>query len=230
MAAQSRISSKVLSTEVSRSAAAAGQHVVQQNGRMLGRVLLPPNAEPARSAPVALLLHGAGGTSEHGLRLLEPFASAAGMIVIAPQSQSYTWDLILGGYRADVETVEQLLSWTLERRQASRSNFAIGGFSDGASYALSLGLDNGDVFTHIVALSPGFAAPVAPQGKPRIFVSHGVRDRVLPIDTCSRRLAPRLKRSGYSLDYYEFDGEHTVPTNVAKHAARWLIEAPDVAV
>ncbi len=30
------------------------------------------------------------------------------------------------------------------------------GFSDGASYALSLGVPNGDLFTHIVAFSPGF--------------------------------------------------------------------------
>lgn len=30
------------------------------------------------------------------------------------------------------------------------------GFSDGASYALSLGLPNGNLFSHIVAFSPGF--------------------------------------------------------------------------
>ena len=230
MGARSRISSDVFSTEVSRSDAAAGRHVVERNGRTLGCVLLPLDPEPVGAAPLVILLHGAGGTSEQGLRLLEPFASTAGMIVVAPQSRRQTWDLILGGYGADVEAIEQLLRWTLERRQASRSHFAIGGFSDGASYALSLGLDNGDAFTHIVALSPGFAAPADPRGKPRIFVSHGVLDRVLPIQSCSRRITPQLKKAGYSLEYREFDGEHTVPTNVAQHATRWLMDAPDVAV
>ena len=33
------------------------------------------------------------------------------------------------------------------------------GFSDGASYALSLGAANGDLFTHIAAFSPGFMRP-----------------------------------------------------------------------
>ena len=36
------------------------------------------------------------------------------------------------------------------------THLAISGFSDGASYALSLGLANADLFTHIVAFSPGF--------------------------------------------------------------------------
>jgi len=51
---------------------------------------------------------------------------------------------------------------------------AIQGFSDGASYALSLGLTNGDLFTHVIAFSPGFAAPAEQRGRPRIYVSHGV--------------------------------------------------------
>jgi phospholipase/carboxylesterase len=33
---------------------------------------------------------------------------------------------------------------------------ALGGFSDGASYALSLDLTNGDLFASLIAFSPGF--------------------------------------------------------------------------
>jgi phospholipase/carboxylesterase len=58
---------------------------------------------------------------------------------------------------------------------------AVEGFSDGASYALSIGLTNGDLLTHVVAFSPGFASPVAYTGKPPVFVSHGTHDEVLPI-------------------------------------------------
>ena len=60
------------------------------------------------------------------------------------------------------------------------------GFSDGASYALSIGLANGDLFGHVLAWSPGFVAPPEFVGRPRVFVSHGTDDRVLPIDRCSR--------------------------------------------
>jgi phospholipase/carboxylesterase len=88
---------------------------------------------------------------------------------------------------------------------------ALGGFSDGASYALSLGLTNGDLFTHLIAFSPGFMAPGGEVGRPRCYVAHGTRDAVLPIDRCSRRLVPVLERAGYAVRYHEFDGPHTVP-------------------
>jgi phospholipase/carboxylesterase len=59
-----------------------------------------------------------------------------------------------------------------------------------------LGINNGDLFTHVLAFSPGFVAPAAWVGMPRIFVSHGTRDEVLPIDFCSRKIVPMLKHAG----------------------------------
>jgi predicted esterase len=40
------------------------------------------------------------------------------------------------------------------------------GFSDGASYALSLGLANGDLFTHVLGFSPGFMRVPRHVGRP----------------------------------------------------------------
>jgi len=99
---------------------------------------------------------------------------------------------------------------------------AITGFSDGASYGLSLGLTNGDLFTHLIAFSPGFMAPTTRRGKPPVFVSHGTRDRVLPIERCSRRIVPQLDRAGYRVRYREFDGPHTVPASIAREALHWF--------
>ena len=96
------------------------------------------------------------------------------------------------------------------------------GFSDGASYGLSLGLTNGDLFTHLIAFSPGFMAPATKRGKPPIFVSHGTHDGVLPIERCSRRIVPQLDREGYEVRYREFDGTHTVPRSIARDALEWL--------
>jgi hypothetical protein len=72
-----------------------------------------------------------------------------------------------------------------------------GGLSDGASYALSLGLLNGDLFTHVIAFSPGFVAKGTRRGNPQVFVSHGLRDQVLPIDRCSRRIVRDLRGDDY---------------------------------
>ena len=53
------------------------------------------------------------------------------------------------------------------------ARLVIGGFSDGASYALSLGLINGQLFRKVAAFSPGFVVTGEPEGKPRVFISHG---------------------------------------------------------
>ena len=98
------------------------------------------------------------------------------------------------------------------------------GFSDGASYALGIGIANGDVVHAVIAYSPGFAAPLTRNGSPRFFVSHGVRDRVLPIDRCSRRLVPRLREGGYDVRYLEFPDGHEVPAGIVEDSARWLLE------
>lgn len=67
-------------------------------------------------------------------------------------------------------------------------------------------------------------APAGQEGAPRVFISHGTGDEVLPIDVCSRRLAPELRRAGYDVTYREFDGPHTVPPGIAREAADWFIE------
>jgi phospholipase/carboxylesterase len=102
------------------------------------------------------------------------------------------------------------------------TRLAIGGFSDGASYGLSVGLANGDLFTHILAFSPGFMVPPAVMGKPRIFISHGTQDQVLEINSTSRSLVPTLQQAGYEVRYREFDGPHTVPQEVAREALEWF--------
>ena len=57
-------------------------------------------------------------------------------------------------------------------------------------------------------------------------MSHGTRDSVLPIDRCSRRLAPVLEQAGYDVLYHEFDGPHRVPADIAREAVDWLVDSP----
>jgi predicted esterase len=100
---------------------------------------------------------------------------------------------------------------------------AIEGFSDGATYAVSVGITNGDLFSHVVAFSPGFAAPAAQEDMPTIFMSHGTHDSVLPVDACSRSIVPRLERAGYEVVYREFEGGHSVPKTIAREAVEWFL-------
>ena len=149
------------------------------------------------------------------------------MILLSPSSRGRTWDVLLGGFGPDVEVIDSALTRVFERCPVDPSRLAVGGFSDGASYALSVGLTNGDLFTHVIALSPGFAAPTELRGSPRLFVSHGVGDRVLPIRSTSRRVVPIMERQGYDVRYEEFDGGHAVPPRIAREAVHWFLDAAD---
>lgn len=191
-----------------------------------GLLYVPTSYKPTRPAPLALLLHGAGGRAQHGIDLLSSLADEAGLMLLAPDSRGRTWDVILGNYGPDVEFIEGALQSVLARFNVGETGLVVGGFSDGASYALSLGLSNGDIFSAVMAFSPGFMAPSATHGapdSPRVYISHGTSDAVLPIDPCSRRIVPQLQRAGYSVSYHEFDGPHTVPGEVAREALAWCL-------
>jgi phospholipase/carboxylesterase len=205
----------------------AGTAGLQSLGLASGRdtlLYVPTSYDPQRPAPFAVLLHGAGGDAQGGMSLLQAFADEFGLLLLAPASQSSTWDVIRSGFGPDVTMIDQALAEVWSRYNVDRARIGIGGFSDGASYALSLGLTNGDLFSHVIAFSPGFMAPADQRGTPQVYISHGTHDDVLPIERCSRRLVPLLKRSDYDVVYHEFDGPHAVPASIAREATAWFAE------
>jgi phospholipase/carboxylesterase len=181
-----------------------------------------PTKLPDTPLPLLVLLHGAGGSGAGILRRLGSAADAAGVAVLAPDSRDHTWDAIRGGFGPDVRFLSRALDRVCESVSVDPARIAIGGFSDGATYALSVGLINGDLFRRILAFSPGFMVGDRLQGTPKIFVSHGTADRVLPIDRCSRVLVPALKQRGYDVIYREFDGGHEVPPGIAREGMAWV--------
>lgn len=180
-----------------------------------------PAAVDSRPYHLVLLLHGAGGSPRQALDLLLPLADEHRLLLLAPKSAASSWDLVIDGYGPDVRRIDRVLEQIFDAYPVE--HLTVGGFSDGASYALCLGLTNGDLFDTVLAFSPGFAAPLVTHGQPRVFVSHGTADPVLPIDACSGRLVPRLRALGYSVTYEEFDGGHEVPQQVVSGGIRWLL-------
>ncbi len=174
--------------------------------------------------PLVLLLHGAGGNARHGLEILQDHADDAGLILVAPSSTGRTWDIISEReYGADLALVDAVLKHMFREYAVDTGHVGVGGFSDGASYALTLGLANGELFTHILAYSPGFIGPITARGDPRIFVSHGNDDEILPVQHCSRNIVRRLTAFEYDFLYEEFDGGHVIPRAVADKSVRWLL-------
>jgi phospholipase/carboxylesterase len=183
---------------------------------------VPPAFASAQAVPVVVTLHGAGGDAESGLGLLRPLADERGLLLLAPASRGSTWDAIRDGYGPDVELIDRALEAVFASFPVDARRVAFMGFSDGASYALGLGLANGGLCRRIVAFSPGFVPPGPANGKPLVFVSHGVADDVLPISQTSRKIVPDLRNDGYDVTYREFRGPHTVPPEVAQKAVDWL--------
>jgi phospholipase/carboxylesterase len=185
-------------------------------------ILLVPADAGTAPLPLLVLLHGAGGSGQRLLQRLNTAVESAGIAVLAPDSRGPTWDAIRGDFGGDVVFLGRALDRVFGMVAVDPARVTVGGFSDGATYALSLGLINGDVFPRVVAFSPGFVVDGAPHGKSRFFISHGTSDPILPIDQCSRQIVPALKRRGYDVTFREFSGGHEVPPTIATEAMAWI--------
>ena len=188
-----------------------------------GVLYVPETAGPA--APLLVFLHGATGTGRAHLRAVLAAVDRYGVILVAPDSRGPTWDLIVERrFGPDVAFLDRVLDAVVDRVDSDTGRLAIGGVSDGASYALSIGLTNGDVLGTVLAFSPGFLVAPNPTGEPRIFVSHGRSDPILPIDACSRSFVPSMRDAGYEVNFREFEGGHTVPPAISDAAVRWWLD------
>jgi len=176
-------------------------------------------------APLAVLLHGAGQAADELMGPMQPLADETGMVLVAPNSRDSSWDIRYGAFGADVTFINTMLERVFDQVRVNASRIALCGFSDGASYALSIGLINGDLFSRVLAMSPGFMVNPHPVGKPKIFVTHGTRDQILDIDRTSRVLVPQLKNAGYDVEYHEFDGRHGVSPALLRDAVTWMTKS-----
>jgi phospholipase/carboxylesterase len=203
---------------------APGLHPLGLRAERDALLYVPESASKFQRAPLLVSLHGATRNADRGIDLLRALSDEHGFLLLAPASIGTTWDAIESSYGPDIAFIDQSLARTFELRDVDPARVTMAGFSDGASYSLSVGLSNGDFFKAVFGFSPGFIVPGEFTGKPPIFISHGTIDPILPIDQCSRRIVPQLKRLGYRVTYREFEGKHTLPPEIASEAMRWFMD------
>jgi phospholipase/carboxylesterase len=162
-------------------------------------------------APVIVLLHGAGGNARSFAEDFRQDVEARGAILLSIQSAAQTWALRKPTAKEpDVVNIRAAIDGLEANTPVDRKRIAIMGFSDGASYALSVGLAYPDVFSSIVAFSPGYAlAPRRLETDQRIFIAHGRRDRMLPADN-ARQIVKGLEAAGFSPEVHWFNGGHEI--------------------
>ena len=179
---------------------------------------------PAGPVPLLVFLHGSGGRPQQSLALVQEAAGRRGVAVLAPRSAQHTWDVVLGEPGPDVAGVRELLALARVHVDVDPAALALGGFSDGGSGALSLGLANPHLVAAVLAFSPGFFVDGTSATPPRCFLAHGTGDRVLPIARTTRRIVPLLRARGGQVEHVEFDGGHEVPADLVERALAWWLD------
>lgn len=187
-----------------------------------GVLYVPKSYTPDVAMPVLMMLHGLSGTAQ-SVRYTFPIAEDLGVIVIAPESRAQTWGQSIPGFDADVRYLGAAYRYVSQVLNVDESHVALGGHSDGAGYALAMGLAYGDVFNHLMIFAAGMLIPFRKKGKPRIFLAHGVNDVQMPIDRTARLFAPQLKADGYDVTYREYEGGHGVPAPIVREGFDWLL-------
>src|SRR5258708_20637 len=178
-----------------------------------GTLYVPKSYKAGVPAPLLMMLHGYAGSGE-GMRSTFPLAEEFGVIVIAPESRDLTWGQSAPGFDPDVRYLSAATRQVVESLDIDPTHVALGGISDGAGYALSMGLAYGDSFNHLMIFSGGLMIPFRRQGKPQIFIAHGINDIQMPIDRTGRRFASELKTDGYDVTFLEYEGGHAVPREI----------------
>ncbi len=202
----------------------AGCHALGLFAERDARLYVPSALPARRPVPLVVLFHGGGGSAEKILPMLAVHAEARGFLLLTPQSLHPTWDLVIAGNGPDRERLDHALHAVAAHFLIDPARLAFAGHSDGGSYALSLGLTNGDLVSHLIVSSAGFLSVQMQAGAPRIFLSHGTRDEQIPVARSGRRHAEALVHAGYDVVYVEYDGPHAYDANVVRQAMSFFFE------
>ncbi|MFL6707886.1 MAG: alpha/beta hydrolase [Massilia sp.] len=202
---------------------APGRHHLGLSGERDAVLYVPPGLAPDTPVPLFVFFHGAGGFPEKVLPFIEEHADRGGFLVLAPHSTFATWDIVIGGHGPDLQRLQQALKKVAAHFSLDLAHLAFAGFSDGASYALSTGITNGDIASHVIAFSGGFMNVFSQAGTPRVFIAHGLIDEQLPIATSGRANAVSLQNAGYDVQYVEFNGLHIISPPIVAMAVTFYL-------
>ncbi|WP_341318581.1 esterase [Paraburkholderia sp. IMGN_8] len=187
-------------------------------------LFVPTGLDALGPVPLFVMFHGAGGFPEKVLPFIEEHAERDKFLILAPHSMYPTWDIVVGGSGPDLDRLHRALIEVTSRYRIDRDHLAFAGFSDGASYALSIGITNGDIASHVIAFSGGFMSIFTQEGAPKVFIAHGLNDEQLPIETSGRANATKLKAAGYDVQYIEFNGLHAIQPVIVGMAIQFFLK------
>lgn len=194
-------------------------------------LLTPDEIDPGRRYPLITVLHGAGRQDEQLAKAYRDEAERRQALFLIPRSLNPTWDLIAGAGRVDVDFLEYAYDLVYRRYPVDMRRQAIVGYSDGASYGLSLAISNPGVFRAVMAWAAGFVAvdPTLLPGpdddvpRPELLLEYGTHDPVFPFEQIALPMRKNLERAGYSVTFrVDEGGRHWPSGDFQPEALDWF--------
>jgi phospholipase/carboxylesterase len=204
--------------------------------------LVRPPAVPADKAPLIVLLHGVGSNEKDlfsfANRLPPQYlvVSARGPVVVGTDSFGwYRVDFSTGAPVIDARQAEEsrqqiiaFIDYLAHRYTIDTKRVYLVGFSQGAIMSYSVALTRPDKVAGIAAMSGRLLEEVKTQVAAeeslkglRLYIAHGVADRVLPV-TFARDAAAFFKTLGVVPAYHEYPEGHTISLPMLEDLLGWL--------
>ena len=212
-----------------------------ERGPQRAALYTPDEIDPARTYPLLTVLHGAGRQDEALMRAYRHEAEQRQALVLVARSFHMTWDLIALGIqggaalsgdapsaRPDLDFFEYAYDLIYRRYPVDRARQGLIGYSDGASYGLSVGLSNPGVFCAVMAWAAGFLAlesDVAEAGaqRPAVFLEYGTHDELFPFEQVALPMKRHLEELGCALTFVvDEGGRHWPPSEFQPEALDWF--------
>lgn len=191
-------------------------------------LLTPDEIDAQRSYPLVTVFHGAGRQDELLVKACRDEPKKRDALLLVPRSLAPTWDLIAGGGRRDLDFLEFAYDLIYRRFPIDPRRQALMGYSDGASYALSIGISNPGIFRAIMGWAAGFVAVDDRQirdddPKPDILLEYGTHDPVFPFEQIALPMRESLERAGYRLEFrVDEGGRHWPSGSFQSEALDWF--------
>lgn len=193
-------------------------------------------------SPLLILIHGRGSNEQDLHRFSEAFTKE--MVVVSPRasislgSNRYSWyhmDRSSGSLVYDSQSIENASKNIFRFTEAIVAKYSlegrkvyIGGFSQGGVLSLGTGLRHHDYYDAILCWSGQLydefkleLQQIDLSLSPKIFISHGNRDDVLPANVMKNDIR-YLKSLGFNITEQFYESEHTISRENYQGIVTWI--------
>ena len=204
------------------------------------RVNVPEDYDPNKSYPLIIGLHGYGSTLDRFMKLWKDF-SGSGCIYVVPQAPypfsvgkevGYSWNLRVEDEEISENTKEMSEQYIvniiqeLSEKYNTKDVYLLG-FSQGAHFTYNIGIKYPHLFKGIVAIGGWIEEEWLNEESLKvakdfpILIAHSKEDKIVKYEN-ALKAKDLLEKYGYKFTFVDFEGGHTVPSEVIKQAVQWL--------